>query len=90
MHAEADRAFRLPGAGSRSLLYVFGGQQIGANAVTSDGRDLVPGSSHDGVVLTFWDDAARIAVTAHSEFFLWYGGRVGNGFVQSIGWEISE
>jgi hypothetical protein len=29
-----DRDFRLPGSGSRSLLYVFDGTQIGAHAET--------------------------------------------------------
>lgn len=49
-----DRSFRLPGSGSPSLLYVFEGKQIGALAETSDGEDLTPGTSHEGVRLTFW------------------------------------
>ena len=86
LHADAGRAYHLPGDGSRSLLYVFDGQQIGAMAVTADGRDLVPASEHEGVVLTFWADEARILVTAGSKFSVWYGGTVGEGIVRSVGW----
>lgn len=87
LHPAVDRAYRLPGAGSRSLLYVFDGQQIGAQAVTADGRDLVPGSEHTATVLTFWADEARIIVTEGARFSVWYGGTVGDGLVSSVGWK---
>jgi len=86
LFAQAERAYRLPGAGSRSLLYVFDGRQIGAHVVTADGRDLVPGSEHKGVLLTFWTDEARILVVQGISFEVWYGGVVGEGKVQSVGW----
>ncbi len=57
-----DRDYRLPGVGSRSLLYVFDGRQIGALTETSDGADLVPDSTHPEARLTFWDDAATTLV----------------------------
>lgn len=82
----AGRTYRLPGAGSRSLLYVFNGQRIGAHATTADGCDLVPGSEHEGVVLNFWADEARDLVAVGSTFEVWYGGIVGDGEVQSVGW----
>jgi hypothetical protein len=66
---------------------VFDGQQIGALASTADGRDLAPGSQHDGALLTFWDDVARILVTEGSPFSIWYGGTIGDGVVRSVGWK---
>jgi hypothetical protein len=87
LDADADRAYRLPGAGSRSLVYVFDGREIGALAVTADGRDLVPGSEHEGARLTFWVDKARILVSEGSSFAVWYGKVVGHGLVQSVGWK---
>lgn len=86
LNADADRAYRLPGSGSPSLLYVFDGQQIGALARTADGRDLVPGSEHQGALLTFWADEVRILVAEGSPFSIWYGGIVGDGVVRSVGW----
>lgn len=87
LNSGAGRAYRLPGAGTRSLLYVFGRHQIGALAITADGRDLVPGSEHDGAQLTFWVDQARSLVSEGSSFAVWYGGIVGHGEVQSVGWK---
>jgi hypothetical protein len=85
LHDAAGRAYRLPGAGSRSLLYVFDGQQIGALATTADERDLVPGSQREGVLLRFWTDEARGLVAVGSSFTVWYGSIVGDGEVQSAG-----
>jgi hypothetical protein len=79
-----DRDFRLPGSGSRSLLYVFDGTQIGAQAETADGRDLTPGSSHDRVRLTFWDPAAAACVHPGGAFEIWYGGVIGHGSVNHL------
>jgi hypothetical protein len=79
-----EREYRLPGSGSRSLLYVFDGQQVGASAETRDGRDLTPGSSHDGVRLTFWDPAAIPLVDAGAAFEVWYGGVIGRGMVDHL------
>jgi hypothetical protein len=88
LYAQADRAYRLPGTGSPSLLYVFNEQQIGALATTADERDLVPGSEHTGVLLTFWTDEARILVAEGASLAVWYGGVVGEGEVRSVGWHI--
>lgn len=85
--AAHDRTFRLPGTGSPSLLYVFDGQQIGARAVTLDGSDLMPNSTHEGVALTFWADEARVLVVPGQTFMVWYGGDVGEGTVRSVGWQ---
>lgn len=87
LHAATDRAYRLPGSGSRSLLFVFDRKQIGAMASTADGRDLAPGTKHDAALLTFWEDEVRILVTEGSPFSIWYGGVVGNGTVRSVGWK---
>ena len=78
------RDYRLPGSGSRSLLYVFDGQQVGASAETRDGSDLTPGSSHEGVRLTFWDPAAIPLVRAGAAFEVWYGGVIGRGVVDHL------
>jgi len=78
----------LSGNGSRSLLYVFDGRQIGAMAVTADAAELVPGSNHDAVVLTFWADEARTIVAKEARFSVWYGGTVGEGSVRSVGWNL--
>jgi hypothetical protein len=79
-----DRRFRLPGSGSRSLLYVFEGQQIGAHAETSDGEDLTPGTSHKGVQLTFWAPESEAIVRPGATFEIWYGGIIGHGSVDHL------
>lgn len=84
--AESERSFHLPGGGSRSLLYVFDGQKIGAQAVTADRADLVPGSRHEGVVLTFLAEEARTLVATEASFSIWYDGTVGYGVVRSVSW----
>jgi hypothetical protein len=84
LDASEDRAYRLPGAGTRSLLYVFDGQQIGARAETMDGQDLVPGTTHSGVRLTFWAPEAPDIIHEGSGFDVWYGGTVGHGSVESL------
>jgi hypothetical protein len=88
VHLELDpsqiRGYQLPGSGSRSLLYVFDGQQVGASAETRDGSDLTPGSSHEGVRLTFWDPAALTLVRPGAAFDVWYGGVVGRGAVDHL------
>jgi hypothetical protein len=89
-NSEVGGAYRLPGAGSKSLLYVFDGKQIGARAASADGDDLVPGSQHEEVLLTFWADEARILVTQGAAFEVWYGGIVGEGVVESVGWRLGE
>jgi len=76
-------SFRLPGSGSRSLLYVFAGAQVGAHAKSADGEDFTPGSSHSGVRLTFWDPAARDCVRP-GPFDIWYGGIVGHGHLEEV------
>jgi hypothetical protein len=80
LHA-SDRQFKLPGGGSRSLLYRFGEVLLGARAVTADGRDLSPGSSHPDVTLEFWADEADAAVAPGAAFTVWYGEDVGSGVV---------
>ena len=82
---DAGRDFSLPGLGSRSMLFVFDGQQVGAQA-TSESGDFVPGSIHPSVSLTFWDDAALAMVTPSASFDVWYGGTVGRGWVESVSW----
>jgi hypothetical protein len=59
LYAEPDNAYQPPGAGSRSLLYVFDGQQIWALAATADGRDLLLGRA-----------SALVPLAAHTRF-LW-------------------
>jgi hypothetical protein len=83
----SDRRFKCPGDGCRSLLYRFEGAQalIGAHAVTADGRDLAPGSSHHGVVLTPWAEIPEVyEVAAGVRFTVWYGGDVGEGTVTAV------
>ena len=84
LDAGEDRAYRLPGKGTPSLLYVFDGQQIGAFAETADGQDLTPGSSHVGLRLTFWAPEAPNWVREGSTFDVWYGGTVGHGSVERL------
>ena len=80
------RHFRLPGDGTRSLIYVFGdAEQVGARASTADGRDLTPGSTHDSVRLDFWAPQAGDVVHVGRAFEIWYGGTVGRGSVESVG-----
>jgi hypothetical protein len=86
LNSDGGHAYRLPGAGSRSLLYVFDGKQIGAHAATADGKDLVPGSQHKHVLLAFWTNYARILVSESATFEIWYGDIVGDGVVRSVGW----
>ncbi len=77
-----DRAYRLPPS-TRSLLFVFGGQQIGA--VANSTSEFSPGTSHDEVRLQFWAEAAaRALVGAGDHFAVWYGGTVGQGRVHSV------
>lgn len=78
------RDFKLPGGGSPSLLYIFKGHQVGAFAETADGRDLTPGTTHDGVRLTFWASEATTLVHPGADFDVWYGGIVGSGSVDSV------
>jgi hypothetical protein len=83
----SDRRFRLPGGGSRSLLYRFSEPAIliGAQAVTADGRDLAPGTNHQGVVLAPWAEVPEVyEVAAGSRFSVWYGGDVGEGIVTAV------
>lgn len=84
MDADVERAYRLPGSGSPSALYVLDGQQIAAVASTADGRELAPGSEDDRAVLTFWADEARILVTEGSPSSIWSGGIIGGGVVRSV------
>lgn len=69
------------------MLFVFDGRQIGAEA--RSGRDFEPASTHDSVTLTFWDEAARALVTPSASFDVWYGGTIGRGIVESVGWATS-
>lgn len=87
LDADAGRNYRLPGVGSLSMLLVFDGQQVGAHA-RSD-KDVTPASTHDGVTLTFWDEAARALVTPGASFDVWYGDTVGHGVVETVGWATS-
>lgn len=87
--ADAGREYGLPGAGSRSMLFVFGGRHVGAHAVSLAG-DFVPGSTHASVVLTFWDDAALAMVAPEATFDVWYGGTIGSGSVDSVSWSNGE
>jgi hypothetical protein len=80
----SDREFRLPGAGSRSLILVFDGQQIGAQIVTADGRDLTPGSHHDRAHVRFWAEGVAMSFRVGGAFDLWYSGIVGRGTVTSV------
>lgn len=79
-----DRTYRLPGTGSRSMLFRFdevdGQPLFGAVATASDGRDFEPGGSFAGIHLWFWGDVeSRIAIEPGARFAVWYGG----GIVQS-------
>lgn len=57
LDASVDREYALPGSGSRSMLFVFDGRQVGAHAISKSG-DFVSGSTHASVSLAFWDRAA--------------------------------
>lgn len=83
----SDRRFKCPGDGCRSLLYDFEGAKtlIGAHAVTADGRDLAPGTAHQGVVLAPWAEIPDVyEVAAGVRFTVWYGGDVGEGTVTAV------
>lgn len=85
LNVDPTREYRLPGAGSRSMLFVFAGKQIGAEAHSSTG-DFVQSSRHEAVTLIFWDEAARQIVAPGSAFDVWYGDTIGHGQVDSVGW----
>lgn len=87
LEPDAGRDYRLPGVGSRSMLFVFDGQQVGGQAQSD--KDFTPASTHDGVTLTFWDEAARALVTPGAAFDVWYGETIGHGLVESVGWATS-
>ncbi|HVE73907.1 MAG TPA: hypothetical protein VNA30_02285 [Mycobacteriales bacterium] len=89
LDAGAEREYSLPGSGSRSMLFVFDGQQIGAHAVSGSG-DFVPGSIHPSVSLTFWGDAALAIVRPGASFDVWYGDTIGRGRVESVSWSDQE
>jgi len=68
------------------MIYVFGdAEQVGARASTADGRDLMPGSTHESVRLDFWAPQAEVLIRVGRAFEIWYGGTVGHGSVESVG-----
>jgi hypothetical protein len=83
-----DRRYRLPGTGSRSMLFRFdeieGQPMFGAAATASDGRDfrawteLRPRPS-----LAPGDVEAHPTVEPGTRFVVWYGGDIGEGIVRS-------
>jgi hypothetical protein len=76
------RDYRLPPS-TRSLLFVFGDQRIGAVATSTS--EFSPGTSHDEVRLQFWAEAeARALVGSGDHFAVWYGDLVGQGRVRSV------
>jgi hypothetical protein len=80
---DSERRYALPRGGTRSLLFVFGGKQLGAHANSASG-DFIAGSTHPDVSLTFWDGSARDIVTSDASFDVWYGGIIGSGRVLSV------
>jgi hypothetical protein len=83
-----DRRYRLPGTGSRSMLFRFddieGQPMFGAVATASDGRDFEPGRTFAGVHLWLWGDVeAHLTVEPGTRFVVWYGGDIGEGIVRS-------
>jgi hypothetical protein len=83
-----DRRYRLPGTGSRSMLFRFdeieGQPMFGAVATASDGRDFEPGRSFAGVHLWLWGDVeAHLTVEPGTRLVVWYGGDIGEGIVRS-------
>lgn len=88
MDADAEREYSLPGRGSRSMLFVFDGRQVGAHA-TSESGDFVPGSTHESVSPMFWDDAALALVRPGASFDVWYGDTIGSGRVEAVSWNTA-
>jgi hypothetical protein len=92
---ESDRRFRLPGSGTPSMLFRFGGGTgavtqgaitvLGVFAIAGDGATFAPGTAHKDVRLEFWAaGAAETVVLPGSEFAVWYGGDIGEGQITSL------
>ena len=86
LDADPTRHYRLPAAGTPSLLYVFGpDQKLGARAYCGNGEDFAPGTRHEQVRLDFWaDDEWTDVVVPGATFIIWYGSDVGRGVVKSL------
>jgi hypothetical protein len=82
------RTYRLPGTGSRSMLFRFdeveGQPMFRAIATASDRRDFELGHSFAGVHLWFWGDVeGHITIEPGARFVVWCGSDIGEGTVQS-------
>ena len=83
----SSRRFRLPAAGSRSIVIAVGEprQSFGAVIVSPDGSDLVPGARVVGAVVTPWaEDADLPSIAVGDRLTLWMGGDVGVGVVTGL------
>lgn len=90
--ADPSRAWAALASGSRSLLFQFPtaieGQpemtSLGAIVTTSDQAALAWGDVDREVLLTFWDDVARLHVHPGAQFRVWYSRMIGSGVITDI------
>jgi hypothetical protein len=83
----SDRKFRLPGNGTRSMIFRFDGEAtegLGGHAVSLDGLDFAPGSNHRSTIEFWADDYARGIVRDGGIFTVWYGSEIGQGRVTAV------
>lgn len=81
---KSERAFNLPGTGTRSMLFRFGEDRLfGAVATSLAGAAFAPGTEHEAD-LEIWAEGADGVVVEGAEFVVWYGGDVGTGKVAAI------
>lgn len=86
LYVAPDGHYCIPASRNVSFIYAFEGEEtkLGALAVSLNGMDFAPGTTHDEVHLDFWaeepwTDIVKPGVT----FTIWYGRDVGRGQVLS-------
>jgi len=81
--SQSERKFRLPAAGTRSLLFRFGTDTYAGLLTSAGDVDFQPGGDHRGATVEFWHaDASQVVLRA--AFVVWCRADVGVGVVTSI------
>lgn len=89
--SDPARAWAALASGSRSLIFKFpdpgapeGSASVGAMITTSSSLALAWGETDREVILSFWDDAARLYVHEGTEFSVWYSRTIGRGTIVKV------
>jgi hypothetical protein len=82
----SDRDYRLPGSGTRSMLFRFEADDSdnwAGWAMSRGGLDFAPRTVH-AATIEFWEEAPPNLVYEGAAFAVWYGGDIGAGRVTAI------